>query len=370
MNVILDTLKRIKLNPSYLKLFIPGPTHVPDEVMNSISVPQIGHRTPEFSELMESIVTRSKKLLYTSNRIYLTSNPATGLWEMGAVNSVTRGILHANNGSFSSKWSTVSKMCGYDVGVIDYEWGCGIKAEDVDRGLSTGKYDVFAMVHNETSTGVMSDLESISQLMKEKYPDVIWLVDAVSSMAGVRIDVDKLGIDFLLSSTQKAWGLPAGFSLCAVSDRMFDKSLKIDRKGYFFDFSVYEKYYRKMQTPSTPSIPHMYGMKFVLDRIDEEGLDCRWERHKNMARYAQDWAFDNGQSLFPEDGCESYTITCINNDQEWDIEDINSKLLSKGFRMDRGYGNLRYKTFRIAHMGNVFMDDLIEYLENFKECIR
>ena len=360
----------MKLNPNRLKLFIPGPTHVPDDVMSSITVPQIGHRTPEFSDLMESIVSRVKRLLYTKNRIFLTSNPATGLWEMGIVNSVTKGVLHAANGSFSSKWSDVSKRCGYDLGVINYDWGKGIKADDVDKELSTGKYDVFAMVHNETSTGVMSDLESISKLMKEKYPEIIWLVDAVSSMAGVKIDVDRLGIDFLLSSTQKAWGLPAGFSLCSVSDRVFEKSLTIKNKGYFFDFSIYDKYYQKMQTPSTPSIPHMYGMKFILDQIDAEGLESRWKRHMEMASYTQNWAYDNGQRLFPEQGCESYTITCIDNIQGWDIEYINNELINRGFRMDRGYGKLRYKTFRVAHMGNIFMDDLKEYLESFKKCIK
>ena len=336
---------------SFPKLFIPGPTHVPDDVMKSLCTSQIGHRTPEFSDLMSLIVSEIQNILYTDNHIYLASHPATGLWEMGINNSIRKGILHSVNGAFSSKWFDVSRKCGYEVGKLDYDWGKGVRVEDVDNLLATGKYDVFAMVHNETSTGVMSPLEPISDLLRSKYPEIIWLVDAVSSMAGVKIEVDKLGLDFILASTQKAWGLPAGFAVCAVSERMIDRTKSISNKGYFLDINVYEKYYKKMQSPSTPSIPHMFGFKYVLEK------------------YTQQWAKYRGQSLFPEPGFESNTITCIRNDREWDINGINDRLLAKGYRMDRGYGKLRGKAFRIAHMGNVMMDDLTEYLHKFNEVL-
>ena len=137
---------------SYPKLFIPGPTYVPEHVMQSLTSPQIGHRTPEFSELMSTVVQGIQKVLYTKNHVYLVSHAATGLWEMGIQNSVKKGVLHAVNGSFSSKWASVSKECGHESGVLEYDWGKGVKAEDVDEQLSSGKYDVFAMVHNETST--------------------------------------------------------------------------------------------------------------------------------------------------------------------------------------------------------------------------
>ena len=350
-------------------LFIPGPTHVPQHVLDSLATSQIGHRTPEFSELMKYIVEGIQKVLYTENRVYLASNPATALWEMSTINSVQKGVLHAVNGAFSSKWALVSESCGLKTARLDIEWGSGVSPQDVDSLLSTGEYDVFAMVHNETSTGTQSNLEDISLLMREKYPNVLWLVDAVSSMAGSKIELDRLGIDYILSSTQKAWGLPAGFSIFSVSDRFRDVSKKIEGKGYYFDLAVYDKYYDKMQTPSTPSIAHMFGMKYVLDQIEKEGLDGRWDRHIQMASIARNWAQNHGQSLFPEDGCESNTITCINNDQKWDINSINERLLLRGYRMDRGYGKLRCKAFRVAHMGNVTPDLLSEYLEIFDEVL-
>ena len=125
----------------YPKLFIPGPTHVPESIMNILSTPQIGHRTEEISELIESIIVDIKDLLYTTNNIYLVSHAATGLWEMGLKNSVQKGVLHCVNGAFSSKWVKVSESCGYNHNVINYEWGKGVKADDIDKMLSTGNYD-------------------------------------------------------------------------------------------------------------------------------------------------------------------------------------------------------------------------------------
>ena len=225
------------------------------------------------------------------------------------------------------------------------------------------------MVHNETSTGAMSDLNKISQLLKDKYPDVIWLVDAVSSMCGVKIEVDKLGIDFLLSSTQKAWGLPAGFSICSVSERLLDISKSILNKGYFLDLHTYEKYYLKNQTPTTPSIPHMYALKKMIKKINDEGLENRWQRHKDMAKVVREWTISHNQGFFTKNDALSFTLTCIKNVKEWDINTINEKLLSKGYRMDRGYGKYKGIAFRIPHMGNIYINDLNEYLNAFDEVI-
>jgi len=351
------------------KLFIPGPTHVSDDILESLSTPQIGHRTPEISELIDFLVKGIQKILYTKNHIYLVSHAATGLWEMGTKNSVKKGVLHAVNGAFSSKWALSSELNGFYAKKVDFEWGDGIDVEIIDQHLSSGKFDVFAMVHNETSTGAMSNLESISKLLKEKYPDVIWLVDAVSSMAGVKIEVDRLGIDFLLSSTQKAWGLPAGFSICSVSTRLLDISEQIENKGYFLDLHTYKKYYLKQQTPTTPSIPHMFGLKKMLEKIVSEGLENRWERHIKMAKFTRNWAVSHGQTFFTNQDSLSFTLTCIDNIKSWDINKINDKLLSRGFRMDRGYGKFKGKAFRIPHMGNIYMNDLEEYLTTFDEVL-
>ena len=354
--------------PKSPKLFIPGPTHVSDEILESFSTPQIGHRTPEISELISYVVKGIQKVLYTSNHIYLVSHPATGLWEMAIRNSVKNKVLHCVNGAFSKKWVKVSHEIGVEYDVLEYDWGNGIQAEDIEKKLNADNYDAVALVHNETSTGAMSDIGAIGEVVK-KFPNTYLLVDAVSSMAGVKIDVDAIGVDFILSSTQKAWGLPAGFSIAAVSNRLIDRSKEIKNKGYILNVETYEKYYSKNQTPYTPSIPHLFGFKKVLDIIFEEGLEIRWQRHKEMAKLVRNWALNMGQSLYAEKKCLSDTVTSINNDINWDINAINDRLLNKGFRMDRGYGDLKGKVFRIPHMGNIYPEDLLEYLNVFEECI-
>ena len=195
------------------------------------------------------------------------------------------------------------------------------------------------------------------------------IANSSGSKFATKIEVDKLGIDYIFSSTQKAWGLPAGFSVCAFSDKIYQKSKKIPGKGYYFNLESYNKSIRKNQTLTTPSIPHLYGLKYVLKKIKEEGLENRWDRHISMAQTTREWALNHGQKLFPEKGYESNTLTCIENLKTWDINKINEKFLERGFRMDRGYGILRTKAFRISHMGNIYMDDLIEYLEIFDEII-
>ena len=350
------------------KLFIPGPTHVSNEILEAFRSPQIGHRTPEISDLISNIIQGVQKILNTKNHIYLVSHPATGLWEMAIRNSVKKKVLHCVNGAFSKKWVKVSDSIGVDYDVLEYGWGAGINPDDIRDKLSSGNYDAVALVHNETSTGVMSDMNEIGSIFEE-FPDVFLLVDAVSSMAGIEIQVDLNNIDFILASTQKAWGLPAGFSIASVSDKFIQQSMKIPNKGYIMDVATYEQYYSKNQTPYTPSIPHLFGLKKVLEIIYNEGIENRWKRHQDMAAYVQEWVLDMGQSLYANEGFRSYTVTSINNDMSWNIDKINEQLLSKGFRMDRGYGDLKGKVFRIPHMGNIYMKDLEEYLKVFKECV-
>lgn len=355
------------------KLFIPGPTEVRKEILNELSNPQIGHRTQEFKDLFGGMKPGLKKLFYTENDVLISTSSGSGFWEAAIRCCVNKKVLHATNGSFSKKWAKLSEQCGREVGTIEYDWGKAIKAEDVDEELSTGEYEAFCMVHNETSTGVMSDLESVSEVMK-KYPDVLWFVDAVSSLAGVKIEVDKLGIDFCLASSQKALALPAGLAVASISEEAYKKAETVEGRGYYFDIIQLKKMYDKNQTPYTPSIPHLYALKKQLERIEVEGLDKRFERHKEMADYVRNWALNNGMGLFPEKGFESNTVTCIVNTKKLDFKEIKKDMATKGYSIDSGYGKLNEKlesegkpsTFRIAHMGDLTLDEIKELLKEIE----
>lgn len=350
------------------KLFIPGPTQVAEETLQAMMQPQVGHRTPEFSELFAEVTSGLEKVLCAS-KVFQFSNPATGVWEAAVRNTVKKGALNCVNGAFAGKWHTVTAACGLPCEALNKDWGQAIHPEDVDKALATGKFDVVTLVHNETSTGVQSPLQEIAALIRGKYPDVFLHVDAVSSMVGVEIKVDDWGLDTCFASVQKAWGLPAGFAVCAISERTLERSGEMNGKGYYLDFAVMDKFYQKQQTASTPSIPHMFGLKKILEDIKKETLPGRYARHAAMARTAQTWALDHDQSLFPEPGYASKTITTVRNEKGWDVQKIYEALEARGYRMDRGYGKLRGETFRIAHMGAAMPADLDGYLKTFDEVL-
>lgn len=349
------------------KLFIPGPTHVDDEILQAMGEYPVGHRSEAFSELFETIVTGIQKVLYTQNRVYLGTCSATGFMEAAVRNAVQRGCANFVCGAFSKRWHEITGACGILSDPYEVELGFATKPDMVRKALDSGRYDAVTVVHNETSTGVANPLEDIARVVSE-YDDVLLLVDLVSSMASVKVDVDSLGIDVALASVQKGWGLPPGFAVCAVSERVLNRSKLIKNKGYYFDFLVLEEFAVKSQTPTTPSIPHMYALRTQLGRIFQEGLENRFKRHRLMAGRVRRWALDNFD-LFAEKGFESDTVTCIENTLGIDISDLQSRLLDKGYMISGGYGPLKGKTFRIAHMGDLRLKDIEELLCVIDETI-
>jgi len=339
------------------KLFIPGPVSVHPEIAKAMAKPMIGHRTPEFSELFRDVVSGVQEVLQTDNHIYLSTSSATGLMEAAVRNTVKKRALNLVCGAFSLRWHHITDACGFESDSVGVDWGKALKPKDVKMALEEAEYDVVTIVHNETSTGVMNPLGEIVKVIREN-SDALILVDTVSSMSGVNIPVDDWGIDIALASVQKAWGLPPGFAVMSVSDRAIERSKDQPNKGYYFDFEVFEKYYAREQTPSTPSIPHMYALKRQIERIREEGLLNRFERHKSMAKMTRDWAAYRGFELFSEAPYHSNTLTCISNNLDIDVADLSKKLLENGYRISNGYGPLKGKAFRIAHMADTQPEDL------------
>jgi len=194
----------------------------------------------------------------------------------------------------------------------------------------------------------------------------------------VPIGVDELGIDFCLSSSQKALALPSGIAVAAVSQRCYDKAEKVDGKGYYFDILELKKMYDKDQTPYTFSISHLYALQKQLERIKQEGVEQRFKRHKDMAEWVRNWGKEQGFGLFAEDGCRSDTVTCFVNTKDVDFKDIKKDMATKGYSMDSGYGKLNKKleeegknlTFRIPHMGDITLDEIKEFTKELESYFR
>jgi aspartate aminotransferase-like enzyme len=247
---------------------------------------------------------------------------------------------------------------GVPADICKSEWGKPTTAKMVDEYLSTGKYDVFTVTHNETSTGVMNPVEEIAEI-RRKYPDVLWLVDTVSSMAGAKVETDKLGIDVCITSTQKALALPPGLAIASVSPRALEHGKQVKHRGWYLDILEIYKYIqtKDYQYSATPSLSHMFALNFQLDRILAEGLENRYRRHLEMAEFTRAWAKQHF-ALFPEERHASVTLTTITNTRGLSVKALNDALGKEGMQISNGYGDLKEKTFRIAHMGELTMADV------------
>lgn len=352
------------------KLFIPGPVDVRPDVLEKMATPMIGHRTKDASALQRGISDKLRTLFYTNNEILLSTSSGSGLME-GAVRSCTlkRAAVFAV-GAFGKRWFEMAQSNNVPADLFEVEWGTPTTPEQVDEVLATGKYDVVTITHNETSTGIMNPVEEIAEVMK-KYPDVVYCLDAVSSAGGTKIEVDKLGVDICITSTQKSLGLPPGLAICTFSEKALERAKQVPNRGFYLDLLKLYDYIQKKdyQYPSTPSLSHMFALDYQLDLIMEEGLDNRFNRHIEMAEYVRDWARKNF-AIFADERYLSNTLTTISNTREIDIADLNKKLGERGFQISNGYGKVKNKTFRIAHMADRTLDEIKELLENIDDILK
>jgi aspartate aminotransferase-like enzyme len=352
------------------KLFIPGPTEVLPEVLKAMATPMIGHRSADYSELQKRITEKLQKLAFTTNPILLSASSGSGLME-GAIRCCTakRAIVFSV-GTFGNRWHEIAQGNGVPADKHEVEWGQGITPEIVDQYLSTGKYDCATLTHSETSTGVMNHLAELAPVFR-KYPDVVWCIDAVSSFAGVKIEVDALGVDVMVTSSQKCLALPPGLSLATFSAKAEKRAQQVNNRGYYFDLLQLLSFIREKnyQYPSTMSISHLFALDLQLDRIAKEGYDARFARHEQMATRVQGWARKHF-ALYPAERYASKTVTCIKNSRGISVADLNKELGKRNLALSNGYGKLKEQTFRIAHMGDLTMADVDELLGTIDEILK
>ncbi|PYL55900.1 MAG: aminotransferase [Verrucomicrobia bacterium] len=353
------------------KLFTPGPVEVSPKTLAAFSRPMIGHRGEDFKNLYRDVHPKLQTLFGTKQPIFLSTSSAWGVMEASIRNLVgdkgqsSSGLLCCMCGAFSDKWLDVARRCGKNAEPMQVDWGKHIDQKDVDRALASGKFDTVTLIHNETSTGVMNPLPEICCTLA-KYPDVILILDTVSSFSAMKIDMDALGIDVMLTGAQKALALPPGFSLFSVSEKGFSRAEKQKDRGYYFDFLEFKKQQTEWMTPSTPSIGHIFALQSKLDEILEESLDARFARHSRTNALVHDWVKETGFDFFAEEGFRSKTLTCVKNNKGIDVVDLARKLREKHHLIiDPGYGKLRGKTFRLSNMG----DETEETVSHLLACL-
>ncbi len=353
----------------HYKLFIPGPVEVSPKTYQALATPVFGHRSSDFVELYQSLQPGLKKLFHTENPVFISTSSAWGVMEGCIRNLVSKRVLNCMSGAFSDKWFDVSKRCGKEASPLKFEWGQAVDPEAIRKELATGQYDTLTLVHNETSTGTMNPLPEIMSVLQE-FPDVISIVDAVSSLSAVPIKMDEWGIDVLLTGSQKALALPPGMALFSVSQRALKHAATLKGRGYYFDFLEFLKNHERGMTPSTPVLPLIFGLRSTLEDIRAEGLENRYARHARLNAKVHKWVKKHGFALFPDPAYASKTLSCIRNTLDLDIAALNKALKTRfNCVIDEGYGKLKGKAFRISNMGNETDQTISELLDNLDTLV-
>ncbi len=352
------------------KLFIPGPVDIAPETFEAMCQPMIGHRGGDFEALYSSIQPNLKPIFGTERPVYLSTSSAWGVMEGCIRNLVQTKVLNLCCGAFSDKWFSVAQSCGKNAEKIQVEWGQPISPDDVRAKLSEGGFDTVTLVHNETSTGVMNDLAGIAAVVKE-FPDVLLVVDTVSSLSAVPIEMDKLGIDVVLAGVQKALALPPGLAVFAISEAALERASTTEGRGYYFDFAEFEKNALKNNTPSTPAVALLYALKQKVDSIAEEGLEARFARHAKLNGMIQDWMAKHGFENFAPEGYRSLSLTAIDNSAgRLDVPAFIKALRAKhNILINGGYGKIKGTTFRISNMGNETEETIQELIDALDDVI-
>ena len=345
-------------------LFIPGPTEVDAELRQIMSMPLLGHRDPRFVATVKDVCEQLRGLFLTAQNAAFETCPGTAVMEASVRNFVPRGgsSLHLVGGAFGKRWHKISKACGRNAVALERPMGEAHTPAEVEAHLRDHPdTDAVCITHNETSTGVIQPLAELAAAVRRAAPAAMIMVDVVTSLAGAELRFDDWGLDFAFAGTQKCLALPPGLGVYAVSDRALARAETVEERGFLYDLVKAVPDTVSGKPTATPCVPLVYALQRQLQRIHEEGLPQRWQRHRDMQARSLGWAAERGFTPFvTEAERRSPTISCIHA-QGADVDALAARAADAGFKMDKGYGDLKGKAFRIGHMG----DHDLERLEDF-----
>ena len=338
--------------------FLPGPTEVRPEVLAAMTQPMIGHRVSEMEELIGHIQPRLRSVFGTQRPVYISASSATGLMEGAVRNGARRRVLSLVNGAFSDRFYQIAQATGLRADPLEVEWGAGHTPEMLEHALGRGIYDAVTVVHSETSTGALNPIADLAKVTAAA-GDVVLLVDSVSGACGAEIQADVWGLDFVLTGSQKSFALPPGLAFGVAQQSVLERATSKKDRGVYFDFLEFERNIQKNQTPNTPAVSLLYALKAQLDRIEEDGMAARIERHRVMAERTWAWCDELGLDILVQDPAfRSPTVTCIRCPDGFTGPQVATAIKQHGFQIATGYGRMKDGTFRIGHMGDHTPDRL------------
>lgn len=353
--------------------FLPGPTEVRREVLESMLAPMLPHRGSEFESMFGRIVESLKPIFRTTRPVYVSTSSATGFMEMAVRCSPPGAILSLVNGAFSERFADIAKSCDRDVTVLQAHWGEVVSLEQVEAALRAKRYVALTVVHSETSTGALTSLEPLAKLAHEH--DVLILVDSVTGIAGAPVETDAWDLDVVLTGSQKSLALPPGLAFAAVSERFLERAAHATARGRYFDVLEFEQYAKKNQTPNTPAVSLLYATLFQCEQIARDGIEARWARHEAMRVATQRWVVGTRDRLgiplciTAFEQMRSPTVTAVALPTTIPGEALVKAVAERGFVIGGGYGKAKATSFRIGHMGDHTVEGLTRCLDAVADAL-
>jgi predicted phosphoserine aminotransferase len=357
------------------RFFLPGPTEVLPEVLAAQGRAMIGHRGAATEALLGSLDAPLKAVFRTVNPVMMAATSATGFMEAAIRNGVRRRVLCLVNGAFSDRFAKIAAACGKEVVKGEAALGEAFEPDHVARLLETSGADAVTVVHSETSTGVLSPVGEIAEVVRTR-PDVLLLVDAVTSLGGSPVETDAWGLDFVLTGSQKALALPPGMALGVASARMLERAKTLPNRGIYLDLVPYDEQIRKRQTPYTPALSLLFALEAQVARIAAAGgIEGRWKRHADMRERTERWVAERGAGLgvvyLPRQERRSWTVSCLKLPAGGPLTGggVAKAMAARGFTIGAGYGKLKDATIRIGHMGDHTVAELEALLSALEEVL-
>ncbi len=345
-------------------LMIPGPTPVPPRILRALSIPAIGHRSPQFAEIMKDVTARLKNIFETENDVLILTSSGTGAMEAAVCNFVNPGdkVLVMENGNFGERWVKLNKRYGANVEVIAGPWGERHDPEALRARLALDKnHEIKAVfvTHNETSTGVVNDIKALREAVGD-HP-ALFIVDSVSGMAVSPLKIDEWKLDVVATGSQKAFMIPPGLAFISVSPRAWEVCEKVTTPRFYFDLKAAKKAYtEKFNTPYTPATNLIVALQESLKMMEEEGLPSIWARHEKYKTLVRAAIKELGLEPLAGDEAASGAVTAIKKPGNIDVKKISKLMREKhNIIIAAGQGKLETEIFRIGHLGYVHVNDII-----------
>jgi len=330
----------------------PGPTPVPPEVLAALAEPVVHHRGRDFREIYERCLARLREVYRTEHDVLLFTSSGTGAFESAVANLTSPGdrALVVSAGSFGERWAALTTAFGVDLVHVRLDWGETPEPDDLRAALGEGDVRVVYLVHSETSTGVVADVQALAAVAKDAGALVV--VDAVSSLGAVPLETDAWGIDVVVSGSQKALMCPPGLAFASVSPAALDAASRSTSSRFVFDWERTRAAQAKLDAPFTPAVSLVRALDVALGLLLDEGLEAAFVRHARLGRACREGAKAMGLELFSPDEDRSAVVTAIRAPDGVDATRVVAELRERfGITIANGQGELKGKIVRIGHIG-------------------